>query len=468
MSENWTRRLVLQRGLQLGAMGVAAPLAINLAAISEAAAFDTTDYKALVCIFLYGGNDYANTVVPFDPANYALYHQIRAGAAGEDQAGIALARAALAPTALTPNNGQVLTDNLQYALAPQLTGLKSLWDAGRLAVQLNVGPLIKPTTLAQYQSTNKVQNPLPPKLFSHNDQQSIWQSNGSEGSTTGWGGRLGDIALANSSNNPNSLLTCISASGNAVFVAGRDALQYQTSPNGAIRINALNNANAGFRDAVNALITRNSGHVFEAEYAAVTRRSIQMEGIVNSALTPVQPATVFPASNPLGNQLKIVARLIGARSALNMRRQVFFVSLGGFDNHNLLMQDHPNLLTRVNAAMKAFYDTTVELGVADKVTTFTASDFGRTLASNADGSDHGWGSHHFVMGGAVNGGRFYGTAPQVSLQSNDQVGQGRLLPSTSVDEFAATLARWFGCSASELPGILPNIPNFSNTDLGFV
>jgi uncharacterized protein (DUF1501 family) len=468
MSENWTRRLVLQRGLQLGAMGVAAPLAINLAAISEAAAFDTTDYKALVCIFLYGGNDYANTVVPFDPANYALYHQIRAGAAGEDQAGIALARAALAPTALTPNNGQVLTDNLQYALAPQLTGLKTLWDQGRLAVQLNVGPLIKPTTLAQYQSTNKVQNPLPPKLFSHNDQQSIWQSNGSEGSTTGWGGRLGDIALANSSNNPNSLLTCISASGNAVFVAGRDALQYQTSPNGAIRINALNNANAGFRDAVNALITRNSGHVFEAEYAAVTRRSIQMEGIVNSALTPVQPATVFPASNPLGNQLKIVARLIGARSALNMRRQVFFVSLGGFDNHNLLMQDHPNLLTRVNAAMKAFYDTTVELGVADKVTTFTASDFGRTLASNADGSDHGWGSHHFVMGGAVNGGRFYGTAPQVSLQSNDQVGQGRLLPSTSVDEFAATLARWFGCSASELPGILPNIPNFSNTDLGFV
>jgi uncharacterized protein (DUF1501 family) len=468
MSENWTRRLVLQRGLQLGAMGVAAPLAINLAAISEAAAFDTTDYKALVCIFLYGGNDYANTVVPYDPANYALYHQIRAGAAGEDQAGIALARAALAPTALTPNNGQVLTDNLQYALAPQLTDLKSIWDAGRLAVQLNVGPLIKPTTLAQYQSTNKVLNPLPPKLFSHNDQQSIWQSNGSEGSTIGWGGRLGDIALANSSNDPNSLLTCISASGNAVFVAGRDALQYQTSPNGAIRINALNNANAAFRDAVNSLITRSSSHVLENEYSIVTRRSIQMEGVVNGALAPVQPVTVFPANNPLGNQLRIVARLIGARSALNMRRQVFFVSLGGFDNHNLLMQDHPNLLTRVNAAMKAFYDATVELGVADKVTTFTASDFGRTLASNADGSDHGWGSHHFVMGGAVNGGRFYGTAPSVSLQSNDQVGQGRLLPSTSVDEFAATLARWFGCNTSELPGILPNIANFSNTSLGFV
>jgi uncharacterized protein (DUF1501 family) len=467
-SQQWTRRLVLQRGLQLGAMGVAAPLAINLAAMGEAAAFDNTDYKALVCVFMYGGNDYANTVVPYDPANYALYHQIRAGAGGEDQAGIALARAALAPTALTPLVAQTLTDNLQYALAPQLSGLKSLWDAGRLAVQLNVGPLVQPTTLAQYLSTNRVANPLPPKLFSHNDQQSVWQSNGTEGSTVGWGGKLGDIALANNSNSPNSLLTCISASGNAVFVAGRDALQYQTSPNGAIRINALNNANPGLRDAVSALITRTSSHVLENEYAVVTRRSIALEGVVNGALGSVNPATVFPAGNPLAAQLKIVARLIGARTALNMRRQVFFVSLGGFDNHNLLMQDHPNLLTRVNAAMSAFYAATVELGVADKVTAFTASDFGRTLSSNADGSDHGWGSHHFVMGGAVNGGRFYGTAPQVSINTDDQVGQGRLLPSTSVDQFAATLARWFGCNASELPGILPNVGNFSNTSLGFV
>ena len=459
----WTRRVVLQRALHLGAMGVATPLAINLAAIGEAAAFDNTDYKALVCLFMYGGNDYANTVVPYDPTNYALYHQIRAGAAGEGQAGIALARAALAPTALTPNNAQVLTDNLQYALAPQLTGLKSLWDAGRLAVQLNVGPLIQPTTLAQYQSTNRVANPLPPKLFSHNDQQSVWQSNSTEGSTVGWGGKLGDIAM--SSNSTNSLLTCISASGNAVFVAGRDALQYQVSPGGAVRINALNSP---LRDALNAIIARQSTHVLENEYAIVTRRSMDMEGVVNAAISGVNPTTPFGNGNGLANQLKIVARLIGARATLGMRRQVFFVSLGGFDNHNLLMQDHPNLMTRVNEAMSAFYAATVELGVADKVTTFTASDFGRTLSSNADGSDHGWGSHHFVMGGAVNGGRFYGTAPRVSIQTNDQVGQGRLLPSTSVDEFGATLARWFGCATNELPGILPNVVNFTNTSLGFV
>jgi len=459
-NDKWTRRLVLQRAMHLGAMGVAAPLAINLAAISEAAAFDSTDYKALVCIFLYGGNDYANTVVPYDPTNYAKYAAIRGGS-GEAGGGIAIARAALAPNALTPNAGPVLTDDLQYALAPQLSGLKSLWDSGRLAVQLNVGPLIQPTTLAQYLSTNRIDNPLPPKLFSHNDQQSVWQSNSTEGSTVGWGGRLGDIAM--SSNGTNSLLTCISASGNAVFVAGRDALQYQISPNGAIKINALNGP---LRDALTSIITRDSTHAFENEYAIVTRRSIAMEGVVNNALVNVN--TSFGTGNPLANQLKIVARLIGARNALSTRRQVFFVSLGGFDNHNLLMQDHPNLMQRVNDAMSAFYAATVELGVADKVTTFTASDFGRTLSSNADGSDHGWGSHHFVMGGAVNGGRFYGTAPHVSIQTDDQVGQGRLLPTTSVDEFAATMARWFGCATNELPGILPNVANFSNTNLGFV
>jgi uncharacterized protein (DUF1501 family) len=469
----WTRRLVLQRGLQLGAMGVATPLAINLAAIGEAAAFDATDYRALVCIFLYGGNDYANTVVPYDAANYALYHQIRAGTGGEAAAGIALARADLAATALTPNGGPALTDDLQYALAPQLAGLKSLWDSGKLAVQLNVGPLIQPTDINQYRSTNRVANPLPPKLFSHNDQQSVWQSNGSEGAVTGWGGRMGDIAL--SSNSTNALLTCISASGNAVFVAGQNALQYQISTGGAIKIRGIDPAQtnwAALRTALSSLITRNSTHVLEKEYAIVTRRSIDFESVVNAALAGVTlpPATntMFGTGNPLANQMKIVARLIGARTALNVKRQVFFVSLGGFDNHNLLMQDHPRLMERLNQAMSAFYQATVDLGVANQVTAFTASDFGRTLSSNADGSDHGWGGHQFVMGGAVHGGRFYGTAPHVSIQTDDQVGQGRLLPSTSVDTFAATLARWFGCAPNELPGILPNVGRFPSTDLGFL
>jgi uncharacterized protein (DUF1501 family) len=457
----WTRRVVLQRAMQLSGLGVATPLAINLAAIGEAAAFESSGYKALVCVFMYGGNDYANTVVPYDTANYALYHQIRAGAPGENEDGIALARADLAATALTPLDGAVLTDGLQYALAPQLGGLKSLFDAGRLAIQLNVGPLIQPTTLAQYRSSNKVANPLPPKLFSHNDQQSVWQSDGSEGSTNGWGGRLGDIAL--SSNPSNAQLTCISASSNAVFVSGQDAMQYQISGNGAIRINALSGA---LRNAVNAIVTRSSAHVLEDECAAVTRRSIELEGTVNAALGGVTLTTPFP-NNPLARQMRVVARLIAANTTLGVKRQVFFVSLGGFDNHNSLMTAHPALMTRLDGAMSAFYAATAELGVADKVTTFTASDFGRTLSSNSDGSDHGWGSHHFVMGGAVNGGRFYGTAPHVSTETDDQVGQGRLLPTTAVDQFGATLAQWFGCTASELPGILPNIGNFSNTSLGF-
>ncbi|HEX2584589.1 MAG TPA: DUF1501 domain-containing protein [Steroidobacteraceae bacterium] len=459
---NWTRRALLQRAAQLGMAGVATPMLINLAAMGEAAAFDATDYKALVCIFLYGGNDYANTVVPYDATNYAKYNAIRGGA------GIAWARNDLTPSALTPVVSQTLTDNLQYALAPPLLPLKALFDTGKLAVQLNVGPLVEPTTLQQYQNQSVR---LPPKLFSHNDQQSIWQSSGSEGATTGWGGRMGDLALSN--NGTNSLLTCISATGNAVFVAGHNALQYQISTNGAIKIRGLDKTveAAVISDALNALIAQSSTHAFEEQYAAVTRRSMQMENIVNTALTGVTLGTSFDTDgkpNSLADQLKIVARLIGARSSFGIKRQVFCVSLGGFDHHDSLMEKQPPLLAAIAEAMNAFYQATVELGVANKVTTFTASDFGRTFTPNSDGSDHGWGSHHFVLGGAVQGGRFYGTAPAVSVQTDDQVGQGRLLPSTSVDQFGATLARWFGVSDSELASVLPNIGNFTTKTLGFV
>ncbi|MES1157171.1 MAG: DUF1501 domain-containing protein [Alphaproteobacteria bacterium] len=463
-----TRRLLLQRAAALGGLGVAGPLALNLAAMGEAAAFDNSDYKAIVCVFLYGGNDFGNTVIPYDLPNYDLYSAIRGGGAGRTRGGIAWGHNDLDATALTPVAPQSLTDGIQYALAPNLVQMKNLFNAGKAAIQLNVGPLIVPLTLAQYNSSNRNLYPLPPKLFSHNDQQSVWQALNSEGATVGWGGRFGDMAL---SSNGNALLTCISASGNAVFVSGQTALQYQTSPNGAIAINALQNPPWGstqIRDALQSIITATSTNVMEDEFTIVTRRSIQYEGIVNGALANVNPTTAFDSANPLAGQLKIVARLIGARDQLGMKRQVFFVSLGGFDNHNSLMLDHPGLMAKLDSAVASFYQATVELGVADKVTLFTASDFGRTLASNADGSDHGWGGHHFVVGGAVNGGRYYGIAPHVSLESDDQVGQGRLLPSTSVDQFAATLARWFGVSTTELPTILPNIVNFGSSNIGFV
>ena len=465
-----SRRAFLQRAAAVSAFGAGAPLALNLAAAGEAAAFDASDYKALVCIFFNGGNDYANTVVPYDLANYDLYSAIRGGGPGRTAGGIALARDTLAATALTTIAPQTLTDHLQYALAPEMIGLANLFNTGKAAVMLNVGPLEVPLTLVQYNSGDK-NYPLPPKLFSHNDQASVWQALGSEGATVGWGGRMGDFAL---SSNTTSMLTCISASGNAVFVSGQTALQYQVSPTGAIPIwpalyGAFNGALPG--NTLKSLITQTSGNVMENEFARVTKRSMDLEGLVNGALAPVTLATNFHPSgkpNGLADQLKIVARLIGARNTLGSKRQVFFVSLGGFDHHDSLIEKHPGLMAGFDEAITAFYNATVEMGVASKVTSFTASDFGRTLSSNGNGSDHGWGSHHFVIGGAVKGGQYYGTAPHVSITSDDQVGQGRLLPTTSVDELAATLGKWFGASATEIPVILPRIGHFATSDIGFM
>ena len=462
-----TRRLMLKRAAQLGALGAAAPLAMNLAAIGEAAAAQAAgedDYKALVCIFLLGGNDHANTLVPYDVANHGRYLNIRGG--------ISYRREDLAATALTPRVPQALTDQLQYAFAPQLPRFKVLFDGGKMAVQLNVGPLVVPLTRAQYESSNRALYPLPPKLFSHNDQQSIWQADGSEGATVGWGGRFGDLAL---SGNGHALLTCISAAGNAVFVSGERALQYQISPSGAIPVKPMREplyANGAIGEALHQLITEpRPHHHFENELAIVARRSIEMESVVNGALAGVTMNTNFdpvPGANELADQLKIVARLIAARRALGSRRQVFFVALGGFDTHSDLAAKHGELLGKLDEAAAAFYMATVELGVADKVTAFTASDFGRTLVNNGDGSDHGWGSHHFVIGGAVRGGRFYGTAPHISIESDDQVGQGRLLPSVASDQYAATLAHWFGVPDDALRTVLPTIGNFDRANLGFV
>jgi uncharacterized protein (DUF1501 family) len=466
-----TRRAFLKRAGALSMMGVGAPLALNLAGIGEAAAFEANDYKALVCVFLFGGNDHGNTLIPIDTTNYDLYSKIRGGGADRTAGGIAVGHAALAATKLTTLTPQTLTNNIEYALSPELKSMASLFNTGKAAVQLNIGPLLTPLTLAQYLGSDRVKYPLPPKLFSHNDQQSIWQALNSEGATKGWGGYMGDLAL---SSNNISTLTCISASGNAVFLAGNNALQYQISPSGAIPIwtakgSAFNSS--AVSNALKKLITQSSSHLLENELAIVTKRSMELEEIVNTALNPVNLSTSFDRDskkNSLADQLKVVARLIGARDLLGTKRQVFFVSLGGFDTHDGLNENHPKLLAQVDEAMSAFYQATVELGVSEKVTSFTASDFGRTLSSNGDGSDHGWGSHHFILGGAVNGGQFYGTAPQISITSDDQVGQGRLLPSTSVDQLAATFARWFGVSASEVSAILPNISRFASGDLGFM
>ena len=270
-----------------------------------------------------------------------------------------------------------------------------------------------------------------------------------------------------------------------MFLSGDSALSYQVSPGGAVAINAVKNnvyGSSAVKAALATLVQQPRTHVLENEYNRVTARAIGAETQITSGLAGVSLGTGFPASNSLADQLKMVARLIGARNALGAKRQVFMVSIGGFDLHDNLIAQHPALLGKVSDAMTAFYNATVELGVANHVTAFTASDFGRTLASNGDGTDHGWGSHHLVVGGAVRGAAFYGTPPPVSVGSTaaaqDQwhVGQGRLLPSTAVDQYAATLATWFGVTDPELAGILPNLRRFGvaagrpdyPTNLGFM
>lgn len=467
-SEPLNRRAFMRRAGQLTAVGAATPLGLNLAAMGEAAAFTATDYKALVCVFLYGGNDHANTVVAHDPASWQRYRNIRQ--AGPGPAGLAIERTALAATRLQPTTP--LAGGLEYALHPQMTALADLFHDGRAAVLLNVGPLIRPTTRAEYFSPDRARYPLPPQLMSHNDQQSVWQAQGAEGSSLGWGGRIGDLALGN---NGQSLFTCISASGNAVFLSGQDAIQYQISREGPVFIEPLLNGPHGARGNPNqaavaqrlrALLTETRGHMLENEYTRITRRAIEAEVTLGAALNGASVSTPFPAGNSLAAELRVVARTIAARQALGSRRQVFLVSLGGFDHHDRLVEEQPGLLRKVSEALAAFHAATVELGVADRVTTFTASDFGRALASNGNGTDHGWGGHHFIVGGAVRGRAFYGRPPPMSIGETDapqdqwHIGQGRLIPSTSVDQFAATLATWFGVQSGELDAILPNLRNF--------
>ncbi|MEZ2293602.1 DUF1501 domain-containing protein [Variovorax sp. RCC_210] len=460
-----SRRAFLRRAGHLAIAGTATPFALNLAAMGEAAAqgAPADDYKALVCVFMYGGNDYANTLVNYDADSYAKYRDIRGAIALPFDAD--LAKTELKPTVALPGGRK-------YALNPSMTELAALFDLGKMAVQMNVGPLVKPLTRAQYNGSNRRDYPVPPKLFSHNDQQSVWQSSSPEGSTIGWGGNLGDLVLSGQKN--ASLFTCISVSGNTVFLSGDEAQQYQVGTGGAVRINSVSTASgnvygsSAVKAAMQQLAQQPRGHTLENEYNKVTARATSAEGKITSAIMADDLNATFSGNDYLANQLKMVARLIRGRASLGVKRQVFFVSMGGFDLHDDLDTKQGGLMKRVSYAMAAFQRQMELFKIEKSVTAFTASDFGRTLSSNGNGSDHGWGSHHFVVGGAVQGKALYGTAPPVSVGSSaaddDQwhVGQGRLLPTTSVDQYAATLARWFGVPDAELDGILPNLKNFNN------
>ena len=456
LDKNQSRRSFLKTTAALSVAQSAAPLALSLAGMGEAAALTAPagDYKALVCVFLYGGNDYANTLIPYDQTSYNAYQSFRSN--------LAISRIFLDPTVLNP--ATPLPNAHQYALAPEMAALIPRFNSGALSVLLNIGSLVQPITKAQY---SKGDVPLPPKLFSHNDQQSYWQSSSPEGASSGWGGRMGDLFEA--SNSSGSAFTCIGLNGNSVYLSGQTAFPYQLTTTGAVPFNAVNSSLFGSSSAAAALktlINTPRTHLLENEYLKVSQRSLTAYASVSQAFSKSALTTSFPLANSLGDQLQAVAKLIAARTSLNVKRQVFFVSLGGFDNHTLLAKVHPGLMQTVGDAMSAFYQATVDLGVANQVTAFTASDFGRTLLSNSDGSDHGWGSMHFMLGGAVKGQSFVGTPPVLGNNGPDDVGQGRLLPQLSVDQLAATLGNWFGVSAQDQLTVLPNLKNYTQRDLG--
>lgn len=436
-----------------GAVGGALPWALNLAAIGDvAAAGITKDYKALVCVFMFGGNDHANTIIPRDWTNYNRYANIRKNVKIERHKIQRLYSAGGA-------------EGVELGFHPQLKNLRNIFHANDLAVQLNVGTLFGPTTLNQFKNKSV---PLPPRLFSHNDQQSIWQSSKPEGSTKGWGGA---ITEATRSSYGKSTFNTVSVHGSAVFLAGDDVHQYQCTPDGAIPIQSYQKyplfGSKEVSRAFNKLVDQKNHHLFKQELYNVTQRSIN----AYEQLAPVRDAQVgnfFDPNNRLSQQLKYVAKMIKANKELGVKRQVFFVGVGGYDNHSQLLVNHERKMQELDVGLASFYSAIKEMNMNNQVTTFTASDFGRALAPNLDGTDHGWGSHHFIMGGAVRGRRFYGEMPEIALNTKDDVGKGRLLPTTSVDQYATTMASWFGVSASDMPLIAPNINNFNNKYLGFL
>lgn len=448
----FSRREFVRRGALLAGAAAATPFAVDLAGVTGAAGASTSDgYKALVCVFMLGGNDHYNTIVPYDQASYNAY----AAARGD----LAHSRQSLRP--LNPTGG--FNDGRSVAFANELSSLHALFGQGAVALVPNVGALVQSIRKFEYGNAAKV----PKQLFSHNDQQSMWQSLAPEGASTGWGGRIADLMLDD--NGQHSAFTSISAGGNAVFLAGREATQFHVSPSGIVQLDMPFNSPA-VQQGLNALMSRAGGDdLYTQAYSDITRRALGTASFLKDA---VRQAGGVQSSFPdglLGGQLRAVAELIVAgRNVLGLKRQVFFVGLRGFDVHDTLATTHRELLRELDAGLSAFYRATVQLGLADEVTTFTASDFGRSLVTNGTGSDHGWGSHHLVMGGAVNGGRSYGELPIIANDGPHDVGQGRLIPTTSVEQYAATLATWMGASSNELSAVLPSLDRFEVSDLGFM
>jgi uncharacterized protein (DUF1501 family) len=428
------------------------------------------DYRALVCVFLYGGNDSFNMLVPRDATNHGRYTVAR----GE----LALPIGSILP--ITPTVAP--SDGGQYGLHPRMGALKTLFDQGRAAFLPNVGPLLHPITKLEFEQGTV---PVPAQLFSHSDQQVLWQTPSANGAVRrGWGGKLADIFHET---NPNQTLSMnVSLDGENVFQAGDEVSPFFLGAWGVEDISPIGPGdwNSNRRAAFTALQNATYAHPFQRAYGDKMRRTREVTSQLRVALEGVPennaPFNIFANAwaaqgvNDVpyfGQQLRMVARMIALRAQLGMQRQIFLVGLGGFDTHDDQLAAQDELLRDLSIGLKAFYDcmASPQLGVANQVTAFTASDFGRTLSINGDGTDHGWGGHHVVVGGGVNGTRFYGTMPSLLATNNpDDAGWGQMIPKTSVDQYAATLAKWYGLSDTDRATIFPNLGNFATPNLGFM
>ena len=447
------RRCFLQH-----AGALAGTAALSQLGVLAAQAAPASDYKALVCLFLYGGNDANNTIVPLDTAGYANYAQTRSY--------LALPQAQLLP--LVPSGGGAA----QYGLHPALPGLQSLWAAGNLAIVANVGTLVQPLTKAEYLSTSSAK---PESLFSHIDQQHQWQASISttSSSNSGWGGRLTD-ALA-SLNVNSSVPPMISTGGNNLFVTGAASQALVVPISGSFGLNGFSSSSAdqARRSALEQLLNVDQSVNLTQAAQTIMTSALASSAILNPILTSTDSTLSARFSGLTSNfarQLLAIAKVIEARSTLGASRQVFLATLGSFDTHTNQLNEQQTLLAELDAGLTAFQGAMGDIGAANSVTTFTLSDFSRNFLPNTGGgTDHAWGSHPLVIGGAVKGGSLYGTMPTLELSGPDDASDlGRWIPTIAVDQFAATLASWFGASPSMLSTVLPNLSAFPPGTLGFL
>ena len=446
------RRCFLQHA---GALAGSAALG-QLGALA-ARATTTDDYKALVCVFLYGGNDANNMIVPLDTAGYANYAQTRSY--------LALPQAQLLPLAVA--GGTPL-----YGLHPALPGLQSLWAAGELAIVANVGTLVQPLTKAQYLSTTTVK---PENLFSHIDQQHEWQASISvtSSSNSGWGGRLTDQLAALNVN--ASVPPMISAGGNNLFVTGAASQALVIPISGSFGLNGFssNSADTARRSAFQQLLSVDQSVTLDQAAQTIMTGALASSAVLNPILTTTSAtlsARFTGLTSNFAQQMLAIAKVIEARASLGASRQVFLATLGSFDTHTDQLNTQQTLFSQLDPALAAFHGAMGDLGAGADVTSFTLSDFSRNFLPNTGGgTDHAWGSNPLVIGGAVNGGQIYGTMATQELSGPDDASNlGRWIPGIAVDQFAATLATWFGADATALATILPNLSAFSPSTLGFI